>query len=28
LPLDNATAPAAFEQNLNLVAESTLLDNY
>lgn len=28
LPLDNPLAPAAFEQNLNLVAESTLLDNY
>lgn len=28
LPLDNLTAPAAFEQNLNLVATSTVQDNY
>ena len=28
LPLDNPTSPAAFEQNLNLVATSTLAKNY
>jgi hypothetical protein len=28
LPLDNPLAPAAFEQNLNLVAESTIEKNY
>jgi hypothetical protein len=28
LPTDNTTSPAAFEQNLNLVATSTLVENY
>ena len=28
LPIDNTTSPAAFEQNLNLVATSTLVENY
>ena len=28
LPIDNTTSPAAFEQNLNLVATSTLAKNY